>query len=76
MFKDYKHYIVKRHEAANWLERLILYLLPYKVHESEEGFVIYKLIFNHFYVYISGQYVYNKPEEQAPDQGYDSPWRN
>lgn len=75
MFKEYSHYLVKRHEYATWYEKAILYFLPYKTHESEEGFVIYKLIFNRFYVYISGQYIYEK--KQSPiDPGFDRPWSN
>ena len=59
---------------AKWYERVVLYFLPYKTHESEDGFVMYKMFWNRIYIYVHAHYVYEKPKPF--DAGHSAPWSN
>jgi len=72
-----KTYYVKRYDMAVWYERLALYFLPYRTHESTEGFVIYKLLLNRMYIYVHGHYVKQEsPIDPGFDGGHSRPWSN
>lgn len=74
-----KVYYAKLYDNATWYERFILYFRPYITHAAEDGFVVYKTIFNRLYVYVHGHYVQQKsqsPIDPGFDGGQSTPWSN